>query len=110
MRKRFLCYGTVAAALVCVLSIVLVPKPAAQGFGGPNPAAVAKAQQASTPRMADGHPNLTGFWAGGGQGEDGATPDAPATPDAAGGTQFTRSGIHEITKTADGSVFFSYAG
>jgi hypothetical protein len=60
--------------------------------------------------MADGHPNLTGFWAGGGQGEDGATPDAPAPAEGADSNQFTRSGIHEITKTADGSVFFSYAG
>src|SRR5579864_8242210 len=110
MSKRIAGYGLVAVALVCILSFVLVSKPAAQGFGGPNPAAVAKAQAAPTPRMSDGHPSLTGFWAGGGQGEDGATPDAPPQAGSADSNQFTRSGIHEITKTADGSVFFSYAG
>jgi hypothetical protein len=107
MSKRNLRYGFLAVGVAGLASLVWVARPAAQGFGGPAPEAVAKAEAAATPRMKDGHPNLTGFWAGGGQGEDG-TPDAPQ--DAGDSNAFTRSGIHEITKTPDGSIFFSYAG
>jgi hypothetical protein len=110
MRNRI--YGLVVVVAVAVLSLVLVTRPAAQGFGQENTAAIAKAQAAATPRMSDGHPNLTGFWAAGGAGE-GGTPDAPTDDAGAGakkGDEFTRSGDHEITRTPDGSVFFSYAG
>jgi len=113
MSKRILGSGLVAVAVVGVLSLVFVSIPAAQNFGQQNEAAVKTAEAAPTPRMANGHPSLTGFWAGGGAGE-GGTPDAAgaesgdATPVA--GDSFTRSGDHEITRTPDGSVFFSYAG
>src|SRR5580765_3825380 len=104
MKRRVLGSGLIVVAVVCLLSLVFVSVPAAQNFGQQNQAALAKAQAAPTPRMSDGHPSLTGFWAGGGAGEGGA----PEAPDAAGnqstGAEFTRSGIHEITKTADGSV------
>jgi hypothetical protein len=114
MTKRILGYGVAAIAVMSVLSFVLVSRPAAQGFGQEDQAAIAKAKAAPTPRMPDGHPNLTGFWGGGGAGE-GGTPDAAnaETGEAAapaGSDEFTRSGTHEITRTADGSVFFSYAG
>jgi hypothetical protein len=49
--------------------------------------------------MSDGHPNLTGFWAGG----------APAASDDPSGGN-PNATVHEITRTADGSVFYSYAG
>src|SRR5579864_5043338 len=102
MSKRMLGYGLVAVAVVCVLSFVLVSKPAAQGFGGPDPAAIAKAEAVPTPRMSDGHPSLTGFWAGGGAGEGGA-PETPAAPAAGGGgNTFSVSGANETTRTADG--------
>src|SRR5437016_8299271 len=108
MTKRIMGYGLVAVAVVSLLSFVLVSRPAAQGFGQEDKAAIAKAEAASTPRMSDGHPSFTGFWAGGGAGE-GGTPDAPneasdAAPTA--GDSFTRSGDHEMTRTPDGSVFF----
>ena len=63
-----------------------------------NPAA------APTPRMSDGHPSLTGFWPGGAQGTDDPGPgnaNAAANPNAR---------LHDTTRTADGSIFFSYAG
>jgi len=109
MNSRIWRFGLMAVVVACVVSFIWVSIPAAQNFGGPDPAVVAKAEAMPTPRMSDGHPNLTGFWAGGGQGEDGATPDAPA-PTTAGSDQFSRSGNNEVTRTADGSVFFSYAG
>ena len=76
MSKRMFGLGLIALAIVCVLSFVLVSIPAAQNFG-PNPADVAKAEATPTPRMPDGHPNLTGFWAGGGAGEGGAPETSP---------------------------------
>src|SRR5262249_43234243 len=110
MRNRVL----IALAFVCMLSLALfVSRPAAQGFGGPSPEVLAKAEAAPTPRMANGHPSLTGFWAGGGVGEDGAPPVTGAESGGSTSTssdEFSRSGLHEVTKTADGSVFFSYAG
>jgi hypothetical protein len=108
MKNHVVGSSIAAIALVCVFSLIWVSIPAAQNFG-PNQAAVAKAESASTPRMSDGHPSLTGFWAGGGQGEDG-TPEAPADEAGGAGDSFSRSGIHEITRTQDGSIFFSYAG
>jgi hypothetical protein len=112
MKKRILGSGAVAVAAVGLVSFVWVARPAAQGFGGPNQAVIAKAEAAPTPRMSDGHPSLTGFWAGGGAGENG-TPDAPTDNPGtavAGGDTFSTSGTNDVTRTADGSVFFSYAG
>jgi len=111
MNKRILGSGLVALAVIAILSFVLTSMPAAQGRGGGNQAAIAKAQAMPTPRMPDGHPSLTGMWGGGGAGENG-TPDTEdvAQPTGTGSDAFSTSGIHDITRTADGSVFFSYAG
>ena len=45
----------------------------------------------TTPRTADGHPDLSGHWGGGGGGEDAGGPNI-------------------VTKSADGSVLFDFAG
>jgi hypothetical protein len=89
MRIRFAIYSVAAAAVLGLMSLVLVSRPAAQGRGGRGNAAP---DTAPTPRMSDGHPNLTGYWAAG----------APAASDG--------PGANELTRTQDGSLFFSYAG
>lgn len=111
MNKGILRSLLIALAVAGVASIVWVSMPSAQNFEPPQPKTelLSKAEAAATPRMSDGHPNLTGLWGGAGQGEDGGTPDTPAEASGAA-DQFSRSGIHEVTRTNDGSVFFSYAG
>ena len=96
MKYRFISYTVAAAALVGVLSLILVSEPAAQ-FG--NPAAVKTAQALPTPRMSDGHPDMTGFYGVGVAGVNNYG-KAPTGSKEAGG----------LVKTADGSLFFDYAG
>src|SRR5262252_9272271 len=68
---------------------------AASGKG----AAAVKPADRPTPRLADGHPDLNGFYAGGG-GEDGL-----------GGAGDSEVPGKNVTKrTGDGSVFFDYSG
>lgn len=98
MKSRILTYGVIAAALVGVLSLLLVSRPAAQGFGN-NPAAQAAALAKPTPRLSDGHPDLSGFYGTGVAGVNNYG-IAPTGSLAAGG----------LVKTADGSLFFDYAG
>src|SRR5580658_1558779 len=92
MKSRNYSYG---AALVCTLVLglgVFVTAPAAQNRGGNDPAA-----DKPTPKMADGHPDFTGFWldnvaglsygADAGQSEDG-----------------------NLQRLPDGSTIFLYGG
>jgi hypothetical protein len=105
MNRPVLGYSLLTLAVVCVLSLALVSMVGAQNNNQPrfstSPAAIAPATDKDaankpTPRMSDGHPSLTGFWASGGF-AGAATDDPNAT-------------VHETTRTPDGSIFFSYAG
>src|SRR5437868_1320065 len=86
MRTRLMGCGVVAALCVAALSFISVPA-AAQ-----NTAPLGKPSDKTTPRTADGHPNLNGFWNDSGQFH---------VPDVDG---------HSITRVDDGSVFFDFAG
>ena len=68
MGRRFIAYGITAAAVAAGIW-VLSPNVAAQ-YGGGRDAAPAQ-DNAPTPRTADGHPDLTGAWGGGGFGGGG---------------------------------------
>src|SRR5437870_587319 len=91
MKNRFLSHSAVAAAVACVLSLLLLFMPAAQ--------AQAPAAAAPTPRLSNGHPDLTGYWAGfqpkffTAQKENGDIP-----------------GVDYLKRTADGSLFYDYGG
>jgi hypothetical protein len=116
MKTRLISYSVIAVAVVGVLSLLLVSKPAAQtkpattqskdtvSLSTANPVRVADANPASkpTPRLSDGHPDLTGFWAGG------APPAADAV--AASVAENPNATVHELTRTPDGSIFYDYAG
>ncbi len=114
-------YAVVTAAIMGITCLIFVSRPAAQNQAPAHKDQVTHSTNApirtldrnpsaaSTPRMADGHPSLTGFWPGGAQGTDdpgagnrGGTADVPDANGA--GRQ------HETTRTADGDIFFSYAG
>jgi len=97
MKLRLTSYGLSALAIAAVLCLSMVPSANAQ-FGG-NPARVAAAQAKPTPRMADGHPDLSGFYGVGVAGVNNYG-QAPTGSAAASG----------IVKTQDGSIFFDYAG
>jgi hypothetical protein len=91
MRIRFAAYGTITAVAMGLLFLVSLPSAAQRGLD-------AKAAAKPTPRDSDGHPDLTGFYVAGVAGVPnyGKT----ATGSEAGG----------LVKTADGSIFFDYAG
>jgi hypothetical protein len=110
-------FMVVAAAIMGVVCLILVSKPVAQDKVtyssnaaertlDKNPTAKA------TPRMSDGHPSLTGFWPGGAEGTDDPGPATAANADAATAAAAANPNarLHDLTRTADGSVFFSYAG
>ena len=60
--KKFLITVVTTAAAMALVSLTLVPSAAAQAAGGA-PAAAAKAAPAGPiPRMANGHPDLSGVW------------------------------------------------
>ncbi len=107
MRNRLMSYGVAAIATLGVLCLFLVSKPAAQDkvtkvTAGPVRTADKDPASMPTPRLSDGHPDFTGFWAGGAPPEeDPVAADLKNNPNAT---------VHETTKTADGSIFFSYAG
>src|SRR5579864_7782913 len=70
MRNRLMSYGVVAMAMLGVLCLFLVSKPAAQDkvtrvTAGPVRTADKDPASMPTPRLSDGHPDFTGFWAGG---------------------------------------------
>ncbi len=95
--SRYSTSGIVVTA-VAVGCLFFVSKPAAQD-AAPAKSATAKPVKASakpTPRLADGHPDLNGFY----NNTDRYTGD----PDA------ENPGEHIIHRTNDGNIFFDYAG
>ena len=68
MVRRLLRCGSIAAAFAAVVW-VSTSHPAAQygGGGGARAAEDAKLIAMPTPKMADGHPDLSGRWGGGGR-------------------------------------------
>jgi len=87
MKTRLISYAVAAAAMLGVLSLLLVTAPAAQNQPAGNQANVA------TPRMPDGRPDFTGFYLNG-----------------VAGVSNAQEGEQVTTKTADGSIFFAYGG
>src|SRR5579862_6642559 len=83
----------VTAAVVCLF--VVHPSNAQQGQ--PNRAALA--QQKPTPRMSDGHPDLSGFYGNAVAGVNGYGQAPTGSAEASG-----------IVRASDGSIFFDYAG
>ena len=61
MKTRLFTCGATALAIAAVLCFLLVSAPAAQNQ---SPAQNAPAADAVTPRLSNGHPDLTGYWAG----------------------------------------------
>jgi hypothetical protein len=61
---------------------------------------------AVTPRLTNGHPDLSGFWGGGG-GEEGGGGGEDAAPPPTGVNNF---GNHDLTRTASGDILFLYLG
>ncbi len=115
-------YGLLVVAIVGITCLALVSRPAAQQTPGRTQATGAANSRtystaapvrsfdknpaaAPTPRMSNGKPNLTGFWPGGAQGTDDPGGAASVSQDA-----ISNGTAHELTRTADGSVFFDYAG
>ena len=96
MRGSIITCGAVAAILSGVLAVASMPAAQQRGNG-----AAAKAPDTNpTPRLADGHPDLTGFWGGYREGGGGS----------AGDTSADNLGQDQLQKTADGSVLYLYLG
>ena len=118
-------YLLASAALLSVSCLAFVSMPAAQTsvpsndkhtFTPPPRRINGDPSALPTPRMSDGHPSLTGFWPGGAPAATDANPTAapaaaaPAGAAAAAPVRNNNPTVHELTRTADGSLFFSYAG
>src|SRR3954471_2608814 len=74
MARRVLRSGLVAGACAALAWVSTAPVAAQYGGGGAgNAAENAKLAAMPTPKMADGHPDLSGRWGGGGGGGGGAT-------------------------------------
>jgi hypothetical protein len=117
-------YALAAVTVVAVMCLIFVSRPAAQSQSAgkdqvthssntPDRTLDKNPSAAPTPRMSDGHPSLTGFWPGGAEGTDDPLPGnraAGAAGAAAPAAANPNERLHETTRTADGSIFFSYAG
>jgi hypothetical protein len=119
-------FSATALAAVMVVCLLFVSRPSAQTsvpstdvhtFTPPARKVVGDPAALPTPRMSDGHPNLTGYWPGGAPAASDANPTAaptaaaaPAAATAAAPARNNNPTVHELTRTADGSLFFSYAG
>jgi hypothetical protein len=87
-------FALMAITLMGLVSLIFVSMPAAQDQAPPS-----KAAAVPTPRMPDGHPDLTGYWAGN---------DPKAfTPQKTDGDI---PGVDSLTRAADGSLFYDYGG
>jgi hypothetical protein len=93
MKNRIFTYGVMAAAMLGLVLLVFVSAPKAQQAAAKADATAAK----PTPRMADGHPDFTGFWLSGVSGLSSYADDVD-------------SADVNLTKTADGSLIFLYGG
>ncbi len=97
MNRRFADYSVAALAGFGAILLLFGSQSAAQNATDRAVRARERAAAAAakpTPRMADGHPDLSGFYAG----------------QAELGDPNEEDGGHVVTKTTDGSVFFSYGG
>src|SRR5579862_5629490 len=88
--KRFVGYGVVSAAIVGVFCILLMGAAQNKAKDEVNP------EDKPTPRLADGHPDFTGFYNN--------------TDRYRGDFGDAEGGAHVIDRTADGNVFFDYGG
>jgi hypothetical protein len=95
MKRSYVMYG-VAFLAMAAMSCFLVTNTNAQ-FGG-NAQRFAAAAAKPTPRLPDGHPDLSGFYGVGVAGVNNY------------GTAATGAEAGGLVKTADGSIFFDYAG
>jgi hypothetical protein len=59
-----------------------------------------------TPRLTNGHPDLSGFWGGGGGDEGAASEETTKAPQ----TGVDNFGSHDLTRTASGDILFLYLG
>ena len=89
MKYRYSSHIVVAAAMLGVLSLLLLPAPVAQQ----RPLAHSEAEKKPTPRTQAGHPDMSGFYAS----------FYTGISQAESSEQLTH-------RTADGSIFFDYAG
>src|SRR5438477_10226724 len=93
MRNRLSTYSVAAAAILAIVMLVFVAAPRAQQRNGRADAAAAK----PTPKMADGHPDFTGFW----------------LDNVAGISYANNEGASEdgnLKRLPDGSTIFLYGG
>lgn len=98
MKHLLMSYSVMILTVVAIVCLFLVPKPAAQD-AAPAKTATSKAVRPSakpTPRLADGHPDLNGFYNN--------------TDRYTGDPTEENPGEHIINRTADGNIFFDYAG
>src|SRR6266550_7786519 len=93
MKNRLMVYTVAAAAILAIVLLVFVSAPMAQQQGGRAAALAAK----PTPKMADGHPDFTGFW----------------LANVAGLNYAANEGASEdgnLKRLPDGSTIFLYGG
>lgn len=92
MTTRRVSYGAVGAAIVALVCLFSLSMLAAQNAAPP-----AKAAATSTPRMPDGHPDLSGFWVRGVAGVPGYGKEPLGQ-------------ASNLLRTEDGSLFLNYGG
>jgi hypothetical protein len=92
--KTFCNYVLPAAAIAAVVTLLFVSEPHAQQQNARMDAFAKR----PTPRMADGHPDFTGFWLNGVSGLENYSDTAGGADDG------------NLTRASDGSIFFAYAG
>src|ERR1700676_1228383 len=89
MRYRLVGYCAVAASALLASSFASVPAASQTETKKPKPACVGcSVDGKTTPRLADGHPDLNGYWGGGAAGND----------------------QHLYSRGQDGSVVFDFGG
>ncbi len=94
MKSRCLTYGLAAAVVLAIVSLVFVSAPRAQQAGRRSDTYATKV----TPKMADGHPDFTGFWLNG----------AAGLGDYAGNEEDAIDA--NLTRLPDGSTIWLYGG
>jgi len=94
MKSRYSTYGAIVPAMLAIALFIFVSAPRAQQA---NPRVAAAASKA-TPKMADGHPDFSGFWLNGA----GGLKDYASTEDSSDDGNFLR--------LPDGSTLWLYGG